>query len=381
MKNSSIIKRWRYGLLCMCILAAFLYLCLDAQAVEAETSGDNTAVIYAGCMAEFAGETDKFTFKLESVDGPMPDGADPGGTCKTIDLSKSDGGTGEMIKGSFGKISFDRPGRYIYKVSQVLPDEIQKGMTYDQTKYFVYVFVEYRTDGTDETVDNSDDVVVTNMIVCDSQDHPESKIAAGTDEVTVVFRNILETGSFTISKNVTGNLGDIYKKFRFKIEFAGLAAGREYAIDNNGAELISGFAADRNDTDQETDIPEAFTADSDGKAELVFLLKDDSGFSFEGLPAGASLEVTEDASDHRPSYAVLRSGEEIASDSLNAQGKLSTKTIAIDEPGDYAVRFTNERTMIPVTGTISRDIGTWILLVSIVMSVMIFLRMRGKRSF
>lgn len=156
-----------------------------------------------------------------------------------------------------------------------------------------------------------------------------------------------------ISKSVTGNLGDLTKRFMFRTELSGLAPDTEYSIANNGADFVSG-----SDTasDEESGVCKT---DSEGFAIMYFTMKDDDSVSFEGLPAGTSFKVEEEASDHDPSYVVKQGGSVIKQDSGEEGNDLSTGEVTMGDNGSCSVEFTNDRNIAPVTGKIAAMTGLW----------------------
>ena len=82
-------------------------------------------------------EGDTFAFTLTPEGGaPLPEGTPEGQTYKTIEVTN-----GDVI--SFGSITFDTPGTYVYEIGEVIPEEGSRlpGISYPQTKYHATVQV------------------------------------------------------------------------------------------------------------------------------------------------------------------------------------------------------------------------------------------------
>lgn len=363
-----------------CLVFNLLIVSLSLPVSAADRA--NTAHIDITNTVSTTGNVDAFTFRIEPVEGwthentsssgngsslsaselPLPEGTKTGQSFKEITISGFAGNGNSSLTQSSGTITFTKPGWYMYRVKEMIPDPVQAGVKYDQSEYFVVVYTEYA----DEI---SDDVIVRNVTawhnphgsgkyrpdledissITDNNGAPAldnnepmiyGKTGIGESSVEVKFWNSQETGSLSVSKNVTGNLGDLHKRFVFVADISGLTPGIEYKLRNDGAEFISGAK----------ESGDAFITDMDGKARLEFTLGDDDNFYFEGLPEGASFEVKESASDHFPSYEVTKGSSVIKSDSKKTHTALSTGTVEVSEAAAYSVEFTNDRDLAPVTG-------------------------------
>lgn len=157
--------------------------------------------------------------------------------------------------------------------------------------------------------------------------------------------------SLKIIKSVKGNLGDITKKFGFTAMFAGMQPNTSYKVKRSGAELKDGFSGD------------AFTTDSNGKAEVKFLLRDGDSLIVNGIPQNSSVVITEDRSDHYPAYKVTSSdGKVIKEGSARKNTVFSTGEVKLDKANEsYSVEFINTRDLAPVTGIAGITDGRQIL--------------------
>lgn len=156
-------------------------------------------------------------------------------------------------------------------------------------------------------------------------------------EIEVVFEKV-EVSVLRLSKNVTGSLGDKTKEFRFSIELSGMPAGYKGNIKTDGAILGEGA---QNET---------YTAGTGGSVKISATLHDDTSLEIGNLPAGAVFSITEEKSDHFPSYTVNDGSTEIKAASEKANKAISTGSINVNGGLTYTAAFTNERSIAVNTG-------------------------------
>lgn len=140
-----------------------------------------------------------------------------------------------------------------------------------------------------------------------------------------------------LKKNVTGNLGDRTKRFKFTVNLTGLAEEATYQITG--------------------DDPKTFTSILDGSAEVTLCLQDDQQAILQGLPTGATYRITEAASDHAVSYQLSSEADTPvfakASDSNgnHTDRSLATAEETVDpEDGTVTILFTNNKDLSIITG-------------------------------
>ncbi|MBQ6389151.1 MAG: InlB B-repeat-containing protein [Mogibacterium sp.] len=360
---------------------------VDLYAVWEEI-GAADADIVIGKMLTTGSAAESFSFRLEAVEGwshenestfrsgtrftaeqmPMPEGTQQGKIYKDVEINGFAGSYNVMITKSVGLITFENPGWYMYSIRELIPDDPVPGLKYDRSSYYAVIYVDYIDD-------NSKQIEVRNITawhnssgsgrnrpnltdiaeISDNGGHAAKqndsagiygKVGIGKNSLAAYrFWNSQETGSFKVSKQVKGSLGDLSKEFEFTAVIRGLVPSATYAIHNDGAVPTDGF--DSGGT--------SFTTDGTGCAVLQFRLRDDDGFEFDGLPADASFEVTEAESDHYPSYSVSKTGEEIRAEEKHRHTSLSTGVVEVTDIDAYTVEFVNERELAPVTGTAGRN--------------------------
>ena len=160
--------------------------------------------------------SDKFGFKLEAVtDGaPLPDGeqADDGKRYTPHQLFGTEGAPAEKpVEFNFGSVTFDKPGTYVYNITEHIPTDKIPGVSYDSSFYRVTVTIE--DDGSGQLKMQNSDIEQIN--------------GANTNEkpTTATFTNIFEnaTETFVIEakklyKDENGTMDLTYGQFQFKLE-------------------------------------------------------------------------------------------------------------------------------------------------------------------
>ena len=379
--------------------------------------GESVVDISAGKILHGAGVTDEFTFRIEPVEGwkhenestresgqtipasqmPLPDGTPAGQRYKDITINGFAGNPEVLRTSSFGLITFEDPGWYMYKVSEVIPSNPAENVSYDKSSYYVVAYVEYKEEegfkikvsnttawhnsGTSnhfrpniqdisEITDNNNAEALENI------EKQYGKVGLGTNGITVKFWNrdyrnktdVPEVASFYVTKNVTGSLGDLTKQFEFTAQFSDLAPNTTYTVFNEEAVLGEGFSDG------------SIHTDANGNASVSFKLSDDAGFAVEDLPVNAKFEVTEAQSDHFPSYVVSNDVGEVKSDQKALHGSLSTGTVTMSEPQAYTVKFTNSRDITTNTGVLRYGVPAVCIVALAALSVLFIARRKRKGS-
>lgn len=257
------------------VLAAAMMLTVGATAVLAEgavapiTSVDVSKVYKLNGAGISPAET--FTFNIErkevtnagtGVTGenmPVPsigsaaytveDGAKADGNSKnvTIDFTKD------------GQLIYNAVGVYDYTVSENAGKTL--GVAYDTKTYTMrVVVVNGETRGTYK---------INSVKFIDSATKQKAD--------TVSFENTYSANKLSVSKNVTGALGDMTKDFHFQVSFT------------NGTEKTWSDAITVKKTNQDGETS-TITLDDNGG----FTLKDDETVEFENVPADLTYTVSED---------------------------------------------------------------------------------------
>ena len=155
-------------------------------------------------------EGDAFTFELRAVDkAPLPKDGENIITSVTIDqddVREDEVNTADI---SFGKITFTEPGQYVYKISEIEPEEADRieGMTYDTAERSVIIEVTADEQGnmTAKMIEPADGLVWTNTWADDTE--PVLSGLTGTKNLT---GTAMAEGQFTFLIQPQGNapMGD-----------------------------------------------------------------------------------------------------------------------------------------------------------------------------
>ena len=138
---------------------------------------------------------DKFGFKLEAVTNgaPLPEQqSESNGKRYAECVVKDKTGTteGTPVEFNFGKVTFTKPGEYVYDITEVIPTDNEDkiaGVSYDGSSYHVTVTI---------TDDGSGQLTMTG--------HTITKDGAPADSVK--FTNTYSTSDVTVTLNATKKL-------------------------------------------------------------------------------------------------------------------------------------------------------------------------------
>ena len=210
-------------------------------------------------------------------------------------------------------------GEYIYVITEV--DNKQGGVTYDTNTYYLKVTVAYKDD-------------TYSKLVCYTALHTGSVDGNKADAIT----NTYEAGSLSISKAVTGNMGDKSKYFAFTVTLTG-EEGKTYA--ENFA--VTGGSNGSNPDSIAIGTPE------------IFYLHDGETITIANLPYGVSYTVVETPDD---AYDTYINGSETASADGKAEGKV--------EAEETTVAYRNDNNNGTIDTGITTDNLPYIVLMGIV---------------
>ena len=217
----------------------------------------------------------------------------------------------------FSGVEFPEPGVYRYVLTEVSGNT--DGITYDNTTYYIDVYVEYADDETDDLTIGG--IVMTSGTPATVGDTNATKVTSAT------FKNNYTTYTLEITKTVTGNQGSHTDAFPFKITLSEVPDGT-YTVHygNNQSATITV---------------------EDGEGEVTINLKHGESAKVEGLPDGAEWEIVETHGTYTASAKIgsADAGDEDASDTTYSVNG------TIDE-ADAKVDFTNDRTGVIPTGVL-----------------------------
>ncbi len=315
-----------------------------------------------------------FDFKIEKVssDGPAPTGTlsdasndasgairfgtltfapDSGNTQQIYDPAKYYPGTSpngnEHGKGTHNTFT------YTYKVSEVIPTPQDSGITYDSAPHTVTIKI---------TTPENDAEMAQGIKVTVDVDGTEttywSKVTPTIDLASLLkFTNARNVFDLTVSKTVTGNMGNKEKEFEFTVSLTGCEADGTYTLtyekEASADTLPSGN-------------PPTVTADIAGTASVIVKLKHGQWVTIKELPKGASYTIKEadySADGYTTSSVVDYSipgstsytytGAVRYTDPQNKQDKYSGGTVPKHVMvSDHNVAYTNDKEISTPTGVL-----------------------------
>lgn len=172
------------------------------------------------------------------------------------------------------------------------------------------------------------------------------------EDTTFYAKYVPASANLTVSKTVTGKLGDTNKAFTFTITKA------------------DGTAA--NITDTNIEISEADRAKVEWKGNGQFTLKDGASITFKNLPSGEYKIVEDDyiGEKYETSWQIGTDGK------VYEENRTATVTIATTE---QTVHFTNHRTLEPDLGVLL-DTLPYIVILAVVAGGVALLMLRKRRK-
>ena len=179
------------------------------------------------------------------------------------------------------------------------------------------------------------------------------KLTAADDDsvfdhtIAVVFQSPQDV---VITCNVKGTLGDRKKEFSYVAALTRLAAGGLYEISQASTGKFTGVNSNGTYVSAKS-----FRADSQGRANLKLLIKDDEFVEIRQLPATSTYNVSQAESDHIPSYSITADGTNPviarAEASIASPSTINTHVETVDpNDGAVTVQFINEKNLAPPTG-------------------------------
>ncbi len=246
-----------------------------------------------------AWDGDSFTFKIEAVSntaGIEPDQQPmPAQTEVTVDKATGEDADGnDQATFSFGQISFDTPGTYVYKVTEVVPGlddpAFNAGITYSNNEATITVSVKDNNNGGYTT-----GVTVTNNVFTNQYASELDFAAAGGIEIAKTFEN-----------------ADM-RKFSFTVKPADQASADKLGIDLAGETLTTKPGA---------------TVDDDNASHAEVMMID----------AAAEAKFTQDDADDTYTYTVQEVQGTDAG--VDYDDTVYTVTITTDDDGHGGIKVT-----------------------------------------
>lgn len=220
-------------------------------------------------------------------------------------------------------------GRYIYKVTEVVPTPKTAGITYAETKE-MYMVVTVLSNGT------ADQHFVAVL-------HEDSLTG---DKVDRLFENTYDAGELTVQKKITGNMANLSDKFDFTITFTA-ATGAAISDAQKAAITVTGG------TNGQWDAT---------KLVYTVTLGNEDTVSFANLPAGTTYVVAEDSKDYTKTE-----------DTTKADG-----TIAGGEKDEYIVTNTRE---IEIDTGVNLETGAYVLIMALTLAGFAVMAIRRREEY
>lgn len=180
----------------------------------------------------------------------------------------------------------------------------------------------------------------------------EPQLADGT--VNFYAEYVPMYSQVTVSKTVTGALGDKAKEFSFTLN----------VTDNAGNAITGGIKAKKGSNEETSNIGNGYQ----------FTLKDGENIVFTNVPTGATVTVTEnDYTGANGGYSTSY----VAGDGQKMQGREARLTNI--SAGNHTIAFTNSKDVIPDTGITLHSMPYLLVLAGVLVGGMAWMR-RRKRS-
>lgn len=245
---------------------------------------------------------------------------------------------------------FERPGIYRYEVSEN-PGALH-GMTYDDTVYYVDLFVEYNS---------NNELQVSTVIVSKVQTEGSATTAEKASALT--FDNLFETSSaggelhnVVVEKSVTGNQGDRTADFTFTVSYA--------TEGNRVLEYRKGSTGNWTDITSGTNVT----------------LKHGESFTLKGLAEGDKYTIAETAAaGYTPSITGSGAGYDETKETDGTAGAASTTGEQTMGTADVSINYTNTKSGTIPTGLFTNYKPFWVMgAVGIVLALVFFKKRKNR---
>lgn len=265
-------------------------------------------------------------------------------------------GLQQRVQVALSGVTWPSVGIYTYDVEQVAGTTA--GVTYSNVTAKLKVTVARDETTSDESA-NKYYVAFVSLNLVDSDGDGD------TDEKTAEFVNTYSAGSLSVTKNVTGNLGDKTKYFGITVTLNQIDGKNNYAasyVVKGGSQLEDG----------ETPCVKSSIAIGSAKK---FFLKDGETLTIENIPYGVTYTVVED------NYTTEENGGYKDPDCNFVDGTVGKTPKKIDSPLE-TVTITNTKESHVDTGIVLDSLPYVLLIAVAVVGVVIFTsRKRSHREY
>lgn len=297
-----------------------------AELPTTSTDGKTTIPMiknYVRSNANSISPEEKFTFKIvsHSVSNSFYESIDqvgyPAWPTDQIEFSYSAGDTIDQQVKNLTLPAFDRTGIYTYKIAET--NNKVAGVTYDANPRFIKVTV----------VNDEKGNLVPKVSVRTSQHGDDNKLPDPIEsdiKIDLEFNNTYQAGELSVTKEVTGNLGDKQKLFDVTVEFT-----KPAELDIKSTITYVDFLADNESNTEGIKIsikPEEWNGKN--TVSKTFKVKHDTTVTFTNIPKGVNWKVSEksyESDGYATSYETVSEGVGFASGTINTDETDAVKIV------------------------------------------------------
>lgn len=242
-------------------------------------------------------------------------------------------------------------GKNIHATTKEIPDTIQAN------DGVIWEFVGWYPENTDKLIDGT----YSSEKVKEWPYRPnEAELADGTVHFYAVYKP--KTSNLTISKTVTGMLGDTSAKTSFSFVL--------YVKSDANVTAVTYTTSKDSRKQSISNLTYSATSDKDGYSSYSFALSHGSSITFNNLPAGTYFVVEDDYSGnkYKTSY-VLDDSDSVEKRDAEVEMQGNARTLS----------FTNKRDLLPDTGVLL-DTLPYIVILAVVAGGVALLMLRKRRK-
>lgn len=315
-------------------------------------------------------------------------------TGTTEDGIKTVSGEGRIRKadgGILGPSSFPHAGIYAYKVTETadtydIEDPTKENMIYSQAEYTVFITIANRANyGGGLKIESIQAMITIDDSGADIEDAKVPSTEPGSSDLA--FQNIYSKtggtgedgdewnptlGALSVSKTVTGKMGDQTKAFDFS-----LTLYKSATLDMEVAQSGSEYPVYTVTLPGSGTLTYQFDEDTD-EITQTFQLKHGEKIVFTDVPVGSKFTLSENNGQKVGNYTTTISGKSDGTEFAEAAGTMTTSNKLVGEGSNYA-DVENNYSDNPITGIISNNLPFIILICAAVLGFAAYLVVKRHR--
>lgn len=315
-------------------------------------------------------------------------------TGTTEDGIKTVSGEGRIRRadgGTLGPSSFPHTGIYAYKVTETantydIADLTKENMIYSKAEYTVFITIANRADyGGGLKIESIQAMITIDDSGKDIEDAKVESTEPGDSDLA--FQNIYsktggtgeegdewdsDLGALSVSKTVTGKMGDQKKDFDFS-----LTLYKSATLDMEVAQSGSEYPAYTVTLPGSGTLTYQFDEDTD-EITHTFQLKHDQKLTFTDVPVGSKFTLSENDGQKVGNYTTTISGKSDGQTFTETAGTMITSNKLVGEGSNYA-DVENNYSDNPITGIISNNLPFVILICAAVLGFAAYLVVKRHR--